>query len=189
MAALPSFRRELKRLTQQSYLLGSSVAMLMESSPSSVAQNLKKRIESLCTDGREITAAALTTSQVHTRRQKLAPIAADVLLVFLDAVLHVHLAEESRIPRDVQPPSVEDLIAQLGGAGASVAEWWYRDVVLLSEIRNRIVHADGRVLTPCARLAAAGWVDADLAAEPEAQGLLRLPAIQASRQNSREHAP
>lgn len=165
MSALSSFRKELKYLTQQSYLLASGVSMVTEVPPSSVARTLKKRIQSLCTDGQPVTSAALSTSQVCTVRKKLPGFSADLLLVFLDTVVHVHLAEEAGIPAHMQPPSVEDLVAQLGGAGAPVDEWWFRDVVLLSEIRNKIVHGDGKIALPCQRLTAAGWTDAALASE------------------------
>ena len=66
MSALSSFRKELKYLTQQSYLLASGVSMVTEVPPSSVARTLKKRIQSLCTDGQPVTSAALSTSQVRT---------------------------------------------------------------------------------------------------------------------------
>ena len=112
-----------------------------------------------------VTAAALNAADIRARRVELPRFLADLLLVYLEAVVHLRLSSHAGAPSDAQPPPMEALVAKLGVDGVPTGEWWYKDLVLLSEIRNRVVHADGVVRVPCQRLFAAGWEEVDLRAE------------------------
>lgn len=160
------FRTELKRLSQMSYLLGAGVALVVETDQRVISQSLRRRIESLCTDGKPVTAAALKATEVGACRVELPRFIADLLLVYLEAVLHLRLASRAGVPSSKQPPSIEVLVARLGVGGLPTDEWWFKDLVLLSEIRNKVVHSDGAVRVPCKRLIAAGWEQSHLDAQP-----------------------
>jgi len=65
-----------------------------------------------------------------------------------------------------QAQQIESLLAKLWPSAARVnREWAYRDVILLTEIRNAVMHRRGSVELPNPRLRDAGWSDAELLGE------------------------
>jgi len=155
-----NFRTELQRVTELSYLLGSGCALVVQEPPDATAAGVRERLQSLCTDGRPITRAGLRRSQIRPRRKELPSFVADLLLVHLAAFSHVRLALACGCAPDAEAPATETLLGKRPG---TLPDWCRRDIVLLAEVRNSIVHGDGTVSPKNPRLAAAGW-DPDMLA-------------------------
>ena len=166
MSAITPFQRELKRLTQMSYLLASGASLVTESSSTEMSNRLQARIAILCSDGQPLKRVAFSAEDVAKRRVELPSFLADLLLVHLNTLLHSTLAQYAGVLAEEQAPSLETLVMKLSQLDkVPRAEWWFRDIILLSEIRHRVVHGDGKVFLPCQRLLAAGWENTMLSSE------------------------
>src|SRR5262245_35247364 len=130
MSAVSLFQKELKRLTQMSYLIGSGTQWIVESEPNGISRTLHTSIASLCTDGQKVASVALAPADVSKTRKDLPAFIADLLLVYLDALLHSSLAHRAGCDTISQPPSLETLVAKLSNEQSVPRDqWWFRDMI------------------------------------------------------------
>lgn len=148
--------------TRHMYLLSFAVSVLREQSPSEIAATLQNRLTAMCREPDKVKSDAInmTTPQVREASRSLSGYLADLLIVDLDATLHSILnALDGEAPRDGDPP-FETVLGRLWPKEVRGEHAWaYRDVILLAEVRNTIVHGSGEVdlLERGGRLQAAGW--------------------------------
>jgi hypothetical protein len=160
---------ELRELTQQSYLLALATVSLLEQDSSDIVTSLPKAVNQLCSDGRVVPdeAVEMTPKEVKRLKASFTSFTTDLLLVELQALLHTHLMLAAGYTLDQQAIQMEALLAGLWPkAKRGDSEWAYKEVILLTEIRNAVMHARGQVDRRSQRLLLAGWSEQDLDDEP-----------------------
>lgn len=160
---------ELRELTQQSYLLAVATSSLLNRADAEILSALPGAVNQLCSDGRVVPEESIEMSaqEVHRLKPSFANFAADLLLVELQALLHAHLMLAAGHTLDVPAHQIESLLAKLWPKERrGNNEWAYREVVLLTEIRNAVMHARGKVDRSSQRLLDAGWSLPELESEP-----------------------
>lgn len=168
MGLRQDLQSQLTLISRRSYLLAQATARLLETNPKDLGLSLAASVNVLCTDGQPIPedAIAMTEQQVREQLPVLNQFMTDVLLVELQALLHTHLMLAANNSLEDQAQQIESLLAKLWPAAARAnREWAYRDVILLTEIRNAVMHRRGNVEVPNPRLRDAGWSDDELLAE------------------------
>ncbi len=157
---------ELLRATQLGYLAAAATSMILEADPRTVSGTLSRRIKSLAQDGRPVRATAMSPRDIKKRRSELPGFVVDLLLLHLLSVCHFRLAAAAGCSETDEAPRVEELVRELSGtSGVHQRKWWYRELVLLAEIRNAIAHGSGKVALPIGRLIASGWTTEELKAD------------------------
>lgn len=159
---------QLQRLSQHSYLLAYSTSQLLNCSYSEIATGLAKGVNRLCTDAQVVPEESVEVST--TQIKKLLPehiqFVTDVLLVEMQALMHTHLMLAANHSLDVQARQIESLLADLWPVERrGTNAWAYRELLLLTEIRNAVMHARGEISLPSQRLLDAGWTEQELAQE------------------------
>jgi hypothetical protein len=145
------FAAQLKRLTQDSYLLMHSVVTTKTADPAQVSTSLSDTLSSVCRSGRRVAEphkSLILPDQVSDIRERLPCSLSRLLIVRLDSMMHEVLSRKSRRAKDLR---FEHDLAW------AKSEWWYREVILLAEVRNHIVHGDGLSEDRSKRLKKAGW--------------------------------
>jgi hypothetical protein len=168
MSLRDDLTQQLRRLSQHSYLLAYSTALLKTHTPSEISASLAGSVNALCTDGLEVPVESVEVSVAEVARilPEHIGFVTDVLLVEMQALLHTHLMLAANHSLDVPAKQIESLLATLWPlAGRGESEWAYREVVLLTEIRNAVMHARGKLSLPNQRLLDAGWTATELAGE------------------------
>lgn len=156
---------ELRDLTQQSYLLALATTSLLEQDSSDIVRILPEAVNQLCSDGRVVPdeSVEMTPKEVKRLKASFSGFTTDLLLVELQALFHTHLMLAAGYTLEQPAVQMEALLAGLWpkekrGDG----EWAYREVILLTEIRNAVMHARGRVDRRSQRLLSVGWSEQEL---------------------------
>lgn len=160
---------ELRDLTQQSYLLALATVSLLERDNSNIVTSLPEAVNQLCLDGRVVPddAIEMTPKEVKRLKASFASFTTDLLLVELQALFHTHLMLAAGYSLDHPAVQMEVLLASLWPkANRGDSEWAYREVILLTEVRNAVMHARSQVDKRSQRLLDAGWSMGELDAEP-----------------------
>jgi hypothetical protein len=109
----------------------------------------------------------MSAKDVFRLKPAFASFTTDLLLVELQALLHTHLMLAAGYTLDQPALQIEALLAKLWPRDTrSDNEWAYREVILLTEIRNAVMHARGQVDRRSQRLLDAGWSPQELDSEP-----------------------
>lgn len=160
---------ELRELTQQSYLLALGTVSLLDLDNLEIVARLPRAVNQLCSDGRVVPDEAIEMSaqEVQRLRSLFGSFATDLLLVELQALFHTHLMLAAGQNLDQPAWQIEALLAKLWPRDArGASEWAYKEVILLTEIRNAVMHARGQVDRRSQRLLDAGWSLKELDGEP-----------------------
>jgi hypothetical protein len=176
----------LGRLSRLDYLAVFSAIEVSEADPATVVARLPgalKRYSNSSPDesGRSLNEKAIEVraEQILELKSELPGFVVDLLVVDLEAFLHGFLSDAAEVDVANDSSPLETLLSKLwpgdarwaaqerrsGRGPAGRAEHWsYSDVVLLSEVRNAIVHGNGEVLLARSRqrLLNAGWSDESL---------------------------
>lgn len=157
--------------TRRLYLLAYAVAGLVEQDADEIADKLEAAVRRMCREANEVTEGAInmTASQVRREVKRLPEYLMDLLLINLDATLHSLLnGMDEGSSRDGDAPFEEILARRWPSDERGTKGWAYRDIILLAEVRNAIVHGDGEVdlQSRGARLYDAGWSSEELEGEP-----------------------
>lgn len=160
---------ELRELTQRSYLLAMATVSLLSLENSEIVANLPKAVNQLCTDGRIVPDESIEMSaqEVYRLKPSLASFTTDLLLVELQAIFHTHLMMAAGHTLEQPALQMEALLAKLWPKDLRRDnEWAYKEVILLTEVRNAVMHARGQIDCRSQRLLDAGWSLQELASEP-----------------------
>lgn len=160
---------ELRDLTQQSYLLALATASLLERDSSDIVRSLPEAVNQLCSDGRVVPdeSVEMTSKDVKRLKSSFTSFTTDLLLVELQALLHTHLMLAAGYTLEQPAVQMEALLAGLWPKESrGDGEWAYREVILLTEIRNAVMHARGQVDRRSQRLLSVGWSNQELDDEP-----------------------
>lgn len=160
---------ELRELTQQSYMLALATVSLLERDNSDIVTSLPEAVNQLCSDGRVVpdNAVEMTPKEVKRLKVSFASFTIDLLLVKLHALFHTHLMLAAGYKLDQPAVQMEALLASLWPKEKrGDSEWACREAILLTEIRNAVMHARGQVDKRSKRLLDAGWSIKDLEDEP-----------------------
>ncbi|MBL8679410.1 MAG: hypothetical protein JNK05_09610 [Myxococcales bacterium] len=174
-ARLKSF---LKRVTQQGYLALYASSLVQKEGPDAIAADLPQRLGAL---EQHVDPALsvkknvnMTVSDVRALLPTIPNFIVDLLIVDLEANLHLFLSDLAGIDRSATAQSFENLLAKVWPRDARTKpdktnleqgeHWSYRQVILLSVIRNAIVHNGGHLdlLRVAARLRDACWTDDEI---------------------------
>lgn len=153
-------------LSQFSYLTCVAGARVVNGSVDDVAAEVPTATASFGEVPEASNKITMTPSQVRDRVPGLRLWLIQSLLIRLDSLLHAVLDDAvGRRPEEESGP-IESDIARLSPDAKVQHDWAYRDVVLLAEHRNCIVHGDGS-LSPTRenRLRSAGWQSREEALE------------------------
>jgi len=159
---------QLRRLSQQSYLLAHSTVLLGRLGALEISNGLAESVDALCTDGVPVSEDSVVVSEAHVKLllKEQNQFVTDVLLVEMQALLHTHLMLASNHPLDERAIQIEALLNGLWPAQARGDHAWaYREVVLLTEVRNAVMHTRGKLELPNQRLLDAGWTQEELVGE------------------------
>jgi hypothetical protein len=157
--------KELRELSQQSYLLALATTSLLDQDSSDIARSLPEAVNKLCSDGQVVPdeSVEMTPKEVKRLKASFTSFTTDLLLVELQALLHTHLMLAAGYTLDQPAVQIEALLAGLWPKeGRGESEWAYKEVILLTEIRNAVMHARGQVDRRSQRLLSAGWSRQDL---------------------------
>lgn len=169
----------LKRLSRRGYLAIYSASLLQERGADIITQDLSARLgefEEEDGEGRSIVNnVAMKADEVRALLPSIPEFMIDLLIVDLEAFLHLFLSDIAGMDRSNDSESFETLLARVWPRAARLAasadpgrtgsdHWSYQDVILLSVVRNAIVHNGGELDLDRARnrLRGAGWDDAQL---------------------------
>lgn len=164
---------ELRELTQRSYLLALATVSLLDLENSEIAANLPRAVNQLCSDGRIVPDESIEMSarEVNRLKPSFASFTTDLLLVELQAIFHTHLMLAAGYALDQPALQMEALLAKLWPKDARGRnEWAYKEVILLTEVRNAVMHARGQIDRRSQRLLDAGWSTEELDSEPRLGG-------------------
>jgi hypothetical protein len=160
---------ELRELTQRSYLLALATVSLLDLENSEIVQKLPNAVNQLCSDGRIVPDEAIEMSaqEVYRLKPSFASFTTDLLLVELQAIFHTHLMLAAGHSLEVQAKQMESLLDKLWPKDARGTNVWaYKEVILLTEVRNAVMHARGQIDKRSQRLLSAGWSLQELDREP-----------------------
>ena len=160
---------ELRELTQRSYLLALATVSLLDLENSDVVAKLPKAVNQLCSDGRIVPDESIEMSvqEVYRLKPSFASFTTDLLLVELQAIFHTHLMLAAGYTLEEPALQIESLLAKLWPRDVrSNNAWAYKEVVLLTEVRNAVMHARGQIDRRSQRLLDAGWSLQELESEP-----------------------
>ncbi len=175
----------LGRLTRLDSLLIYAALNLRSREVSGIAQDLPNILKEFSDESPEHTGRTFAEGGIRISAEQIAAVlptlpafTIDLLLVDLEALVHGFLADLVGLARTDDSQPLEKLLARLwpkearrkaqderlAGKDGPEEHWSYREIILLSEIRNAIVHGDGRV-DPARdqRLKNAGWTNDELA--------------------------
>src|SRR5918992_1899361 len=153
---------ELRELTQRSYLLALATVALLDLENSEIAANLPKAVNQLCSDGRVVPEESIEMSaqEVYRLKGTFASFTTDLLLVELQAIFHTHLMLAAGHTLEQPALQVESLLAKLWPRDKrSNNEWAYKEVILLTEVRNAVMHARGQIDRRNPRLGSRSYSD------------------------------
>lgn len=159
---------ELRELTQRSYLLALATVSLLGTENSEIVANLPKAVNQLCTDERIVPDESIEMSarEVYRLKPSFASFTTDLLLVELQAIFHTHLMLSAGHTLEQPAVQMEALLAKLWPREVRRDnEWAYKEVVLLTEVRNAVMHARGQIDRRSQRLLDAGWSPQELDSE------------------------
>lgn len=158
----------LRELSQNSYLLAVATVHLQTCKPSDIAASLQPAVQQLCGDKKPLPpgSVVMKPAEVRKRLPHVSQFVTDVLLVEMQAVFHSHLMLAANHTLDEPAKQIEALLGGWPGRLSPKFSWAYRDIILLTEIRNAVMHARGAIHVPNERLKNAGWSPDALAAEP-----------------------
>lgn len=179
---LKDLERFLGRLSRRDYLAIYAASILQDKDPNEVAAELPSRLgdlEEVEENGRSVAKIKLRPDQITELTPGLPDFVIDLLLVDLEAFIHDFLTDAAGCDKAANSQPLESLVAKVwpadarrdaqekkAGKGSTgrAEHWSYKDLILLSEIRNAIVHGDGEVLLARTtnRLQASGWTDEEL---------------------------
>lgn len=176
----------LGRLSRMDYLAVFAALEVSAAEPSDVAKRLPAALKQYSDASphepeRSLDSNAIEVGadQIRELQGELPGFVVDLLVVDLEAALHGFLSEAAGVDISKDSSSLENLLNKLwpgdarrdaqarksGRGRAGRAEHWsYQDAILLSEVRNAIVHGNGNVLLQrCKqRLLDAGWTEKTL---------------------------
>lgn len=150
----------LKEFSRLAYLLAYATDISGATDAGDVVNGLEQAVRNQCHDPERLSPGSIKMkpAEVESFRQRLPGFLADLLIIALDTFLHARLAAAcDREASDTASPYEEDLSRLWPKERRTGKEWAYKDVILLAEVRNAIVHADGIVKAHHQRLADAGW--------------------------------
>jgi hypothetical protein len=181
-------RKFLGRLSRLDYLAVFAAVALKEHAPAEIAAALSTTLKELSqsaddNNGRDFDedAVGMRPEQIAELRGDLPDFVVDLLIVALEAFVHGFLTDAAGLqPTDDSKP-LETLLASLWprearfdaqqkkagmGKEGRAEHWSYKEVLLLSEVRNAIAHGNGTVILERSkqRLKDAGWTETELAA-------------------------
>lgn len=140
-------RDRLSELSKNCYLLLTAVDLLSKTDSAEVTEMIGDSVVRYIKDGENTDASSfkMTASEVRQRIPALPRFVVDTLLVSLDALAHDTLAAHHGRPSFEEAPAFEADVAALWPHKDGLREnaWAYRDLILLAELRNAIVHRDG----------------------------------------------
>jgi hypothetical protein len=157
----------LRDLSQNSYLLAVATVDLQRRAPGEIAAALQPAVQELCSDERPLPVGtvAMSDDEVQQRLPRISQFMTDVLLVEMQAMFHAHLMLASGRTLAQQAVQIESLLNGWAARRSPEFLWAYRDVILLTEIRNAVMHARGLIQLPNQRLCDAGWTEEELRSE------------------------
>lgn len=147
-----------RRFSHESNLLLAAMQRLSDVPADHLEAELPKLLAGV--GGVRGTKIKMSSAQIRRTQESAPHFVVDMLLVRLEAEIHGHIKQSSG-----HDPSKDSLPLETLCAGVERNED-FKQLILLSCIRNAIVHGDGRVRWPriSNRLIAAGWSDGEFAA-------------------------
>lgn len=161
-SVLERWKARLKKFSHDSNVLLLAAQLLKERDHQEMAAELPRALGRA--GGRSVASGIkMKPGEISLAMTNAVGAAVDLLLVRLEAELHAHLQEANGYDPDDHARSLEMLCASVRPSREetlSGEKTDYREVILLSCIRNAVVHGDGTVRWSRfgKRLAAAGWV-------------------------------
>lgn len=163
-SALERWKARLKRFSHDSNVMLLATQLLTERDHQEVAAELPRALGRAGGRGDAASGIKMKPAEIQTAMTGAVGAMVDLLLVRLEAELHAHLQEAHGHDPDDDSHPLETLCASARPSrneALSGSMTDYREVILLSCIRNAVVHGDGTVRWSRFgnRLAAAGWVE------------------------------
>jgi hypothetical protein len=161
---------KLGSLTRRGYVLAFAAAQLPDMDPKKATKQLQTSVATLCREVKDlkIDSIELRSDQFLEIRKTIPSFLVDLLLIDLDAFLHGFLNRALNKNIDKTDESYETLLAQIDKNLKEQHAWAYKEILLLAEIRNSIVHGNGVISleSRSKRLVGAGWKEEELISLP-----------------------
>lgn len=177
MEAHEFLREKLGELTRESYLLGYAVAQLATVNPHKIESELQLSISDLLRNPGElkIDSIEMSSNQIQEFIKYLPVRLGQILVTSLDSFFHAFL---DKVAGRIDENSVQfetDIAVMWPREDRGEKAWAYKDVILMAEVRNAIVHGNGELQDARRqRLRDAEWTDDEI---NRVQKILKTPSF------------
>jgi hypothetical protein len=169
--------QKLGELTRESYLLGYAVAQLATFNPHKIESELQTSISELLRkpDELKIDSIEMSPNQIQEVVKYLPVHLGQILITNLDSFLHAFL---DKVAGRIDENAVQfetDLAIMWPRGNRGEKAWAYKEVILMAEVRNSIVHGNGELQDARRqRLQDAEWTDDEI---NRVQEILKTPSF------------